>query len=65
MSYQGYDKWEVYCDKFNSYAKTMKELKQDIENHIKTFYINKAETTIREIEYEVTKVSVIIKRKKN
>jgi len=64
MSYQGNDKWDVYSPDELSYdASTIKELKEKIKSHIKSFRISKAETSIRIEDYEITNVSITIKKK--
>jgi hypothetical protein len=63
MSYKGYDKWEVGSSELSDQSSTIKGLKEIIKSHIKSFYITKAETSINIEDYEITKVSVVIKKK--
>lgn len=63
MSYQGYDKWDVYGGEISEDAPTLKELKEIIKKHIKSFCISKAYTSNLIHDYEITKISITIKRK--
>jgi hypothetical protein len=60
----GEDKWDIYGKEISVESPTLKKLKGEIIRHIKTFGISKAETTIRIEEYEITKVSLVIKKVK-
>lgn len=65
MSYQGEDKWGVYGKFISEDAYTMKELKYKIQKHImKNYQIGMSENEYGLVNYEITKVSVVIRRKK-
>ncbi len=63
MSYSGDDKWEIYGEDISEYSGTLKELKEILINHIKKFYIGKMVNQYKEEEYEITKVSITIKKR--
>lgn len=63
MSFKSCDKWSVYGpEDLSEDAVTLKELKEKIKQHIKSFCISKAETSIKIQEYEITNVSITIRR---
>ena len=64
MSYKGYDKWDVHGGELCENSPSLKELKRIIIDHIKSFQITKSETCSVYEDYEITKVSVVIRKKK-
>jgi hypothetical protein len=63
--YDNDDKWVYQCPEFFGQQRTLKQIKMDICDFLKEcLTINKADSSIKSTDYEITKISITIKKVK-